>query len=90
MSAFDSLDYRRFDHLGNDSDEDLAEGHLGNRQERPAPGSASQTLKGAEHRSGRIKIHPMDSTAPAWVYSDPETWVAPPDPRELELLHVGS
>ena len=101
MDVFDKLDYRRFDHLGSDSDEDSAEDQtdstqieeiirkLGNGQEGFSSGSPSLPWAAVGHRSGRIKIHPADHTCPSWVYSDPDTWVAPLDPREPQLLHHG-
>lgn len=85
-----SLDYRRFDHLGSDSDEEstggFSEGEmraLQNEYARFNAGSAGESTSGARHGTGRIQVHPADTTAPAWVYTDPETWVAPVDPGEL-------
>ena len=34
-----------------------------------------------------VSAHPADRSCPAWVYSDPDTWVAPPDPCEPKLVH---
>ena len=86
---FNSLDYRRFDHLGSDSDEDSAEDYSQpNKTERAAADIMNGILRREQQGCGRIKIHPRDSTAPEWVYSDPDTWVAPACPREIKLLHA--
>ena len=87
--------------MGSDSDEDVAEDHAGFdfhglaqkfAQEHPAsqaqgfaPEPTRQTPKETKKTSGRIKIHPSDTSAPRRVYSDPDRWVAPTDP--CELLH---
>ena len=96
MSAFNSLDYRRFDHLGSDSDE---EEPLDERMQQEmmkimqhsqagptlsVPGPASDRTG---YTAGPIKIHPQDTSVPRWVYSDPETWEAPICECELELKH---
>lgn len=95
MKALDKLDYR---HLGSDSDEESAEETYPDdsleelvrkaaSQGLPASGSANTSWQAG---SPQIKIHPSDHTCPAWVYSDPDTWEAPPDPCEPKLLQVGT
>lgn len=95
MSAVNSLDYSRFDHLDSDSDsdEDSFQDHPKTAdieqimskmlvgQGGPGPDSTSQT-EGFYRIPSQIKIHPKDHSAPAWVYSDPDTWEAPPDPGD--------
>ena len=94
MKAFDRNDYRRFDHVGSDSAEEnypvdsieeivRKAAHL---QGLPAPDSASMSWNAGGHVSDRVKTHPADRSCPAWVYSDPDTWVAPPDPCEPKLV----
>ena len=97
MKALDRNDYRRFDYVGSDSDEDSAgETHpagsieeivrkLADSQGASAPGSANMSWNPV---SDRIKIHPKDHSCPAGVYSDPDTWIAPPDPCESKLQHA--
>ena len=67
MSAFNSLDYRRFDHLGSDSDEESTEGliqpgpeMIHQLMEMRATEAAGHTWRGA-FTPGRIKIHPADA-----------------------------
>lgn len=100
MSALNSLDYSRFDHLDSDSDsdEDSFQDHpkaagfeeMVNKlfvvQGGPGPDSTSRT-RGFHRSPSQIKIHPEDHSAPAWVYSDPDTWEAPPDPGDSKLPH---
>ena len=99
MKAFDKLDYRRFDHLGSDSDEDSVEetypvdsleetvNNVARSQDAAAWGPANPSRHPG---SPQIKTHPSDHSCPTWVYADPDTWEAPPDPCELELLQVGT
>ena len=93
MSAFNSLDYRRFDHLGSDSDEEESlDEHMQqelmkfmqNRQADPTPSVPSPASQRTEYTAGPIKIHPQDTSVPRWVYSDPETWEAAVCECELE------
>lgn len=86
MSAYNSLDYRRFDHLGSDPDEEEPmDEHMQqemmkfmqNRQAGPTPSVPSSASQRTEHTAGPIKIHPQDTSVQRWVYSDPETWEAP-------------
>ena len=89
MSTFNSLDYSRFDQLG-DSDEESVHDQpdtafieqMVNKvyYDREGSGSESTSQPGGWHPLNQIKIHPRDHSAPAWVYSDPDTWEAPPDP----------
>ena len=83
----DSLDYRRFDHLGGDSDDDSVDTTPDFQQyERFAQDRPSKEAPSAGRRSGPIQVNPADKTAPAWVYADPDTWVAPTDSCELDRL----
>lgn len=95
MAAFNALDYRRFDHLGSDSDEEPAEqtdntamldmmrNFMPGQPGMPGAQNRSRAAQASFHtRQGtnRVKVHPRDDTAPAWVYTDPNTWEAPTDP----------
>ncbi len=76
---FNSLDYRRFDLIGSDSDSDSAEDYSQPcKDQRAAAEMIDGIIRREQQGCGRIKIHPRDSTPPEWVYSDPDTWVAPP------------
>ena len=97
MSAFNSLDYRRFDHLGSDPDEEEPlDEHMQqemmkfmqNRQAGPTPSVPSPSSQREGYTAGPVKIHPQDTSVPRWVYSDPETWEAPVCECELELKHI--
>ena len=66
--------------LGSDTDEDGAEEH----GELDLEALARYVARGpVSQASTRVKIHPLDTSAPRWVYSDPDKWVAPTDPGEL-------
>ena len=105
MTAFNSLDYRRFDHLASDSESDeepqdqpsLPDLVRRCQQDYSASNPANEMSQAQQtgsfrfHPVGGIKVHPADDTAPAWVYTDPETWEAPRDPsKKHRLLHADS
>lgn len=97
-AAFDSLDYRRFDHLGSESDEEPQDQQFSPellqsfQQMNSALNPTNESRRVAEHTArkfypaGGIKIHPHDDSVPAWVYTDPDTWEAPRDPSKYHQV----
>ena len=63
---FNSLDYRRFDLIGSDSDSDSAEDHSQpSKDERAAAEIIDGITRREQQGCGRIKIHPRDSNLPS-------------------------